>query len=375
MAVFEPMSNKPIFVSRPFLPKLEDLIPHLEQIWDNRILTNSGPKHQEFEELLCQYLEVEHIALFSNATLGLVVALKALDISGEVITTPYSFVATAHSILWSGCKPVFVDIDPESLNIDPEKIEAAITENTSAILPVHCYGNPCDVLKIKRIADRYKLKVIYDSAHAFGVGRKSSNVLRFGDLSVLSFHATKVFNTFEGGAIVCPNKETKERVNRIKNFGFTSETTVECVGVNAKMSEFNAALGIVQLKFVEEAISKRRVVDSNYRTAFSDVKGIKCLPILSDNHNYSYFPILVQPEYGVSRDGLYCFLKTNNVFARRYFYPLITDFPMYKSNPNILQRYPVAESIANSILCLPIHPDLDVEDQNRIIRIIRAKSS
>jgi dTDP-4-amino-4,6-dideoxygalactose transaminase len=367
------MTNKPIFVSRPFLPDLNEFVDHLEEIWENRILTNSGPKHHQFEALLCEYLGVEHITLFSNATLALIVALKALQVSGEVITTPYSFVATAHSILWSGCTPVFVDIDPESLNIDPEKIESAITDKTSAILPVHCYGNPCDFQKINSIAEQHNLKVIYDSAHAFGVCKASKSILRYGDLSVLSFHATKVFNTFEGGAIVCSSKELKEKINQIKNFGFTSETSVDCVGINAKMSEFNAALGVLQLKYVDSAINRREEIDRYYRKAFDGLCGIKCLPLLVDKPNYSYFPIFVESGYGMSRDGLYDLLKSKNIFARRYFYPLITDFPMYKMNSKNQSRLPVAESIATRILCLPIYPDLSISDQDRIISIIKSK--
>lgn len=323
--------NKPIFVTQPFLPPLEDFIPYLQQIWDNKILTNGGPFHQQLEKALCEYLGVEHIALFSNGTLALITALQALRITGEVITTPYSFVATAHSLLWHGNKPVFVDVEPDTLNLDPGKIEAAITPQTTAIMPVHCYGNPCDVAAIQKIADNYNLRVIYDACHAFGVEDEGGSVLRHGDLSCISFHATKVFNTFEGGAIVCPNAKTKQRIDHLKNFGFVDETTVVAPGINGKMSEVNAAFGMLQLQHMDNVMQRRAEVDATYREGLKDVKGIRCLPQTANRtRNHSYFPILVEADYPLSRDALYQELKDNGINGRRYFYPLISDFSMYR---------------------------------------------
>src|SRR5262245_4524471 len=298
--------SKRIYVTRPYLPPLEEFLPYLEKIWSSKLLTNSGPFHEQLEAALCEYLGVDHIALFANGTLALVTALQALRITGEVITTPYSFVATAHSLLWNGIKPVFVDIDPETLNLDPTRIEAAITPQTTAILPVHCYGHPCDVSEIQRIADIYNLKVIYDAAHAFGVQDAGGSILKHGDLSVLSFHATKVFNTFEGGAIVCPDAKTKLRIDHLKNFGYVDEVTVVAPGINGKMSEFNAALGLLQLKNFDDALQKRKAIDTRYRQELTGVKGIHCLQGVSEKaSNYAYFPILVRPEYPLKRDELY----------------------------------------------------------------------
>ena len=289
-------SNKPIYVTQPTLPPLEDFLPYLEQIWNSKILTNGGPFHQQLEQALCAYLDVKHLALFTNGTIALVTALQSLRITGEVITTPYSFVATAHSLLWNGIKPVFVDIDPKTLNLDPTKIEAAITPSTTAILPVHVYGHPCDVQAIQKVADRYNLKVIYDAAHAFGVRDEGGSILRHGDLSVLSFHATKVFNTFEGGAIVCPDAKTKLRIDQLKNFGFVDEVTVIAPGINGKMSEFNAAFGLLQLKGIDVALQKRKAIDARYRDRLAGAKGIRCLEDAGESvANYAYFPILVQP--------------------------------------------------------------------------------
>ena len=296
----------PIYVTRPELPSLAEFIPDLQEIWDSKVLTNGGPFHDRFEQALCAYLGVKHIALFTNATIGLVTALQALRVTGEVITTPYSFVATAHSLLWNGIKPVFADIDPVTLNLDPQQIEAAITPQTTAIMPVHCYGHPCDVERIQAIADNYGLKVIYDAAHAFGVRCHCGSVLTHGDLSVLSFHATKVFTTFEGGAIVCPDVKTRQRINYLKNFGFADEVTVVAPGINGKMSEFNAALGLLQLKGIDQALEKRRAIDARYRLALADVAGIRCVRSAGEARcNYAYFPILVQPDYPLSRDALY----------------------------------------------------------------------
>ena len=367
-----PNTNKPIYVTQPVLPPLEEFIPYLQQIWDNKILTNGGPFHQQLEKELCDYLGVEHLALFTNGTIALITALQALRITGEVITTPYSFVATSHSLLWNGIKPVFVDIDPNTLNLDPDKIEAAITPQTTAIMPVHCYGHPCDVDRIQKIADNYGLKVIYDAAHAFGVQCHCGSVLNHGDLSILSFHATKVFNTFEGGAIVCPDAKTKQRIDHLKNFGFVDEVTVVAPGINGKMSELNAAFGLLQLKGIDESLQKRKIIDTQYREGLADVKGIHCLADAGEKTaNYSYFPILVQPDYPLSRDALYQKLKDNGIYARRYFYPLISDFPMYRGLTSATHsNLPVANKAANEVICLPIYPILEASDQEKIISLI-----
>ena len=368
-------NSKPVYVTQPYLPPLEEFIPYLEKIWQNKVLTNGGPFHQQLEQALCDYLGVNHIALFSNGTIALLTALQALRVTGEVITTPYSFVATAHSLLWNGIKPVFVDIDPDTLNLDPAKIEAAITPHTTAIMPVHCYGQPCDVDAIQKIADNYNLKVIYDAAHAFGVENNQGSILNHGDLSVLSFHATKVFNTFEGGAIICPDAKTKLRINQLKNFGFVDEVTVVAPGINGKMSEINAAFGMLQLNYVDVAINKRREIDNRYRNELQNIKGIKCVDFSHFKRaNYSYFPILIDDDFGLSRDALYQLLKDKNIFARRYFYPLITDFPMYRSLPSAAKtNLPVATKAANSVLCLPIYPAMSEFDVENIISIIKNK--
>ena len=367
------MSDKPIYVTQPSLPPLEEFIPYLQKIWDNKILTNGGPFHQQLEKALCDYLGVRHLALFSNGTIALVTALQALRITGEVITTPYSFVATAHSLLWNSIKPVFVDVDSNTLNMDSSKIEAAITPQTTAIMPVHCYGHPCDVDAIQKIADNYNLKVIYDAAHAFGVHCHCGSVLNHGDLSVLSFHATKVFNTFEGGAIICPDAKTKLRIDQLKNFGFVDETTVVAPGINGKMSEINAAFGMLQLKHVDEALAKRKSIDAAYREALRNVPGIRCLQDAGERvANYSYFPLLVEADYPLSRDALYQKLKDNSIFARRYFYPLITDFPMYRGMPSAQrENLPVATAAAQMVICLPIYPNLTPQDLQRVIHIVR----
>jgi len=354
------------------MPALDEFIPYLESIWKNRILTNGGPFHQQLEQALCDYLGVQQLALFSNGTLALVTALQSLRISGEVITTPYSFVATAHSLLWNGIKPVFVDIDPNTLNLDPAKIEAAITPHTTAIMPVHCYGHPCDVSAVQKIADNYNLHVIYDAAHAFGVQDDGGGIMRHGDLSVLSFHATKVFNTFEGGAIVCPDARTKQRIDQLKNFGFVDEVTVVAPGINGKMSEINAAFGLLQLRHVDELIALRRLIDLAYREKLGRIKGIHCLQAgMEKVSNYSYFPILIDSEYPITRDALYQKLRENNIFARRYFYPLISDFPMYRGLPSAQrENLPVANQVALSVLCLPIYPDLGMNQVQKIVNII-----
>lgn len=365
--------KQPIYVTQPYLPPLQEFLPYLEKIWSNKILTNGGPFHQQLEKALCDYLGVKHLALFSNGTLGLVTALQALRVTGEVITTPYSFVATAHSLLWNSIKPVFVDVEPHTLNLDPARIEAAITPHTTAIMPVHCYGHPCDVQAIQKIADNYNLKVIYDAAHAFGVRDKGGSILRHGDLSVLSFHATKVFNTFEGGAIICPDAKTKQRIDHLKNFGFVDETTVVAPGINGKMSEINAAFGMLQLEHVGAALAQRQRIDAAYRQALADVPGLRCLPDAGEKvANYSYFPLLVEPGYRLSRDALYQKLKDNNIFARRYFYPLITDFPMYRGMSSAhRENLPTATAAAQKVLCLPIYPALTPQDQQRVIDIVQ----
>ena len=366
------MADRPLFVTQPFLPPLEEFVPYLEKIWESKKLTNGGPFHQQLEAELSAFLGVGHISLFTNGTIALVTALQSLRITGEVITTPYSFVATAHALLWNGIRPVFVDIDPRTLNIDPHKIEAAITPQTTAILPVHCYGRPCEVDAIQRIADNYNLRVIYDAAHAFGVRDESGSALVHGDLSVLSFHATKVFTTFEGGAIVAPDGKAKQRIDHLKNFGFVNEVTVVAPGINGKMSEWNAALGLLQLKYFAAAIERREKVDSIYRERLQRVKGIRCLPSAETyTSNFAYFPLLVETGYALTRDELYRHLKEREIHPRRYFYPLISDFPMYRGIPSAQrENLPVAAQIASSVLCLPLYSTLADEDVHRICNII-----
>jgi len=359
----------PIFVTQPYLPPLEEFVPYLEQIWDSKVLTNRGPMHQRLEQELCEHLGVEHISLFANGTLALVTALQALRITGEVITTPYSFVATAHSLLWNGISPVFADIDPVTLNLDPKKIEAAITPQTTAIVPVHCYGTPCDIDGIQKIADNYNLKVIYDAAHAFGVKRNGESILKAGDLSILSFHATKVFNTFEGGAIISPDAKTKQRIDHLKNFGFVDEVTVVAPGINGKMSEVNAAFGLLQLKHIDRAMARRAEIDAMYRARLDGVPGIRLLqqPMEGNTSNHSYFPILVGPNFSMTRDELYHLMKEQGIHGRRYFYPLISEFPMYRHLPSAQPGLmPVAQEVSRQVLCLPIYPALTDEEVNRI---------
>lgn len=365
------MNEKMIPVTQPYLPDLTDFMPYLEEIWSSKILTNNGPFHQKLESALCEYLGVNHISLFSNGTLGLITALQALRVTGEVITTPYSFVATSHSLLWHGIKPVFVDIDPITLNLDPSKIEAAITPQTTAIMPVHCYGNPCDMDAIQKIADIYNLRVIYDAAHAFGVKHQNSSILGNGDLSVLSFHATKVFNTFEGGAVICPDQKVKKRIDHLKNFGFVDEVTVVAPGINAKMSEINAALGLLQLQKIDDVIQQRGIVYERYLNELSNVKGIRCIGQHANQPNYSYFPILVQSDYPLTRDELHQKLKEQGIHARRYFYPLISEFSMYRSLPSsVRSNLPIATAAAEQVVCLPIFPALTTVQQDYIINII-----
>ncbi|MGE3348938.1 MAG: DegT/DnrJ/EryC1/StrS family aminotransferase [Ramlibacter sp.] len=365
-------SKRPIYVTQPHMPPLEEFLPYLREIWESRMLTNGGPFHQRLEAALCEYLEVDHLSLFANATIGLVTALQALRITGEVITTPYSFVATAHSLLWNGVKPVFVDIDPRTLNIDPIRIEAAITPQTTAILAVHVYGHPCDVDAIERIADTYNLKVIYDAAHAFGVRCHCGSVLRHGDLSVLSFHATKVFSTFEGGAIVCPDAKTKQRIDHLKNFGFVDETTVVAAGINGKLNEVSAAFGLLQLKRIDDTLAKRAAIAALYRESLATTPGIQCIGDSGEAApNNAYFPILVQPHFPISRDALYEKLRAHEIMARRYFYPLISEFPMYRGLPSSARsNLPTATAVSGQILCLPIYPDLSHDDVARIVSIL-----
>ena len=324
--------SKKIYVTRPSLPPLEEFMEYLKDIWESKNLTNNGKYHELFEKELADFLGVKYISLFTNGTLALITALQTLRITGEVITTPYSFVASTHALHWNGITPVFVDIDPVYCNLDPSKIEAAITPKTTAILPVHVYGNPCRVNEIDMIADTYGLKVLYDASHAFNVQLGGTSILNFGDLSVLSFHATKVFTTFEGGAIICHDEKTKKRIDFLKNFGFADEVTVVGPGINAKMNEFQAALGLLQLKYIDEYISKRKKIAQTYNEELSGIEGIRMLEeIESVKHNYAYFPIFIDEEkYGLSRDSLYNLLKRNNIYARRYFYPLISQFPTYR---------------------------------------------
>ena len=365
----QPTEEKRIFVTQPSLPPLEEFIPYLQEIWASKILTNSGPFHERLEREICQYLGVEHISLFTNGTIALVTALQALRISGEVITTPYSFVASSHSLLWNGIKPVFCDVDPVTLNLDPSRIEMSITPQTTAIMPVHVYGRPCDVDAIQKIADHYHLRVIYDAAHAFGVQDERGSVLKYGDLSVLSFHATKVFHTFEGGAIIAPDAKTKLRIDRLKNFGFVDETVVVAAGINGKMSEVNAAFGMVQLRHVEQQIARRKEIDLLYRSLLKDVHGITCVSGgRQTKSNYAYFPVLVEDAFPMRRDGLYFSLRASNIFARRYFYPLITDFPMYRALPSAqTENLPVATAAAQKVICLPMYAALTDEDVHRIV--------
>lgn len=367
------MKNAPLLVTQPYLPPLEEFIPYLEMIWQSKTLTNGGPMHRLLEAELCAYLGVKHISLFANGTLALVTALQALRITGEVITTPFSFVAGAHALRWNGIKPVFVDIDPVSMNLDPQRIEAAITPQTTAIMPVHCYGNPCDVAAIQRIADNYNLKVIYDAAHAFGVTAQGQSILNHGDLSILSFHATKVFNTFEGGAIVSPDLKTKQHIDHLKNFGFVDEVTVVATGINGKMSEVNASFGLLQLKHLGRAISRRRRIDELYRERLADIPGIRCVePTGQDIANHSYFPILVEPEYPLSRDQLYDSMKAQDVRGRRYFFPLISSFPMYRGLPSASpENLPVATRLASQVICLPLYPAMTDHDVDRVVAVIQ----
>jgi dTDP-4-amino-4,6-dideoxygalactose transaminase len=370
------MSSKQITVTSPLLPSLDDFIPMLRDIWDRKWLTNNGHYHKELEKALAEYLGVKYISLFTNGTLPLITALQAMRISGEVITTPYSFVATTHSIWWNGLKPVFVDIEEETGNIDPEKIEAAITPHTTAIMPVHVYGTPCNMKRIQEIADVYGLKVIYDAAHAFGVKVNGESVLNAGDMSTLSFHATKVYNTVEGGALICHDEATKKRIDYLKNFGFAGETTVVAPGINSKMDEIRAAYGLLNLKQVDDAIAKRKATAEKYRAALKDVPGIRLLnDVEGVHHNYAYFPIFIDEKvYGMSRDDLYAKLQEHDIFGRRYFYPLISTFSAYKGLESASPKnLPIAHKLADQVLCLPMFAGLDEESTNRVIDVVKNK--
>lgn len=364
---------KQITVTSPLLPDLEEFNALLKEIWDSKWVTNNGSFHKQLERELAEYLKVPYISLFTNGTLPLLTALQALHITGEVITTPYSFVATTHSIWWNGCKPVFVDIDPATGNIDPDAIEAAITNKTTAIMPVHVYGKPCDTKRIQEIADKYGLKVIYDAAHAFGVEVNGESILNAGDMSTLSFHATKVYNTLEGGALVMHDEATKKRVDYLKNFGFAGETEVVAPGINSKVDEVRAAYGILNLRQVDAAIEARHQVAIKYREALRPVEGITFMDDMPGvKHNYSYFPLFVDAEkYGMTRDELYEKMKAHNVLGRRYFYPLISTFSTYRgyesANPKNL---PKAHQMADSVICLPMHHELSAEDINRVLELI-----
>ncbi len=367
--------QNPINVTKPYLPPLEEFIPYLEQIWKSKCLTNDGPFHRQFEKELCKHLDVPYISLFSNGTLALITALQALRITGEVITTPFSFVATTHSLYWNGIQPVFVDIDPQTFNIDPRKIESAITPRTTAIVPVHIYGNPCNVTAIQGIAETYGLKVVYDAAQAFGVRCNGKSVLNYGDLSVLSFHATKTCTTFEGGAIVCHNEKMKRHIDNLKNFGFVDEVTIVEPGINAKMSEFQAAVGLLNLKHVDHVFARSAEIDGYYRKELGRVPGILVPGQQADcTRNYSYFPILVGADFPLNREALYQKFRDNGINVRRYFYPLISNLSMYHGLPSAAAaNLPTAKSISEKVLCLPIYPDLARDDQDRVIEIMTGK--
>lgn len=367
--------EKTITVTSPLLPDLKEFEKYLEDIWARKWLTNNGFYHKELEKALAEYLGVEYISLFTNGTLPLITALQALGLrNGEIITTPYSFVATTHSIWWNGLTPVFVDIDPITGNIDPDKIEAAITEKTVAIMPVHVYGTPCDTDRIQKIAEKHSLKVIYDAAHAFGVKVNGESILKAGDISTLSFHATKVYNTVEGGALICHSAEMKKKIDQLKNFGFTGEITVEAPGINSKMDEIRSAYGLLNLKQVDAAIESRKQTAEKYKEALRNVTGIRFLEDMENvHHNYSYFPIFIDAkEYGMTRDELYEKMKSQNVLGRRYFYPLITEFEPYKNYPSATaENLPVAKKMADEVVCLPMYAFMEDEDVERVIGVIK----
>lgn len=367
------MDNKQITVTSPLLPDLSEFHEMLKEIWESKWITNNGSFHRQLEAELAKYLKVPYVSLFTNGTLPLITALQALRITGEVITTPYSFVATTHSLWWNGIKPVFIDIDPATGNIDPDKIEAAITPKTTAIMPVHVYGKPCDTERIQAIADKYGLKVIYDAAHAFGVEVNGESILNAGDMSTLSFHATKVYNTVEGGALIMHDEKTKKRIDYLKNFGFAGETEVVAPGINSKMDEIRAAYGLLNLKQMDASIEARHQVAIHYREALRPVEGITFMDDMPGvKHNYSYFPIFVDAErYGMTRDELYFKMKEQNILGRRYFYPLISEFSTYRGLPSANpENLPNAHKMADSVICLPMHHELSKEDIIRILNCI-----
>lgn len=367
------MNKELITVTSPLLPDLDEFTKELKNIWDSKWITNNGSYHKKLESALAEYLGVPYVSLFTNGTLPLITALQALRITGEVITTPYSFVATTHALWWNGIKPVFVDIDPKTGNLDPEKIEAAITPKTTAIMPVHVYGNPCDTKRIQEIADTYGLKVIYDAAHAFGVKVNGESILNAGDLSTLSFHATKVFNTIEGGAMVMHDAKTKQRIDYLKNFGFADEVTVVGAGINSKMDEIRSAYGLINLQQVDKAIEARHQVALKYREALKDVEGVTFFDDIEGvKHNYSYFPFFIDAnKFGMTRDELYFKMKEANVLGRRYFYPLISEFSTYRGlESSNKENLPNAHKMADSVICLPMHHKLNCSEIERILDII-----
>ena len=367
------MNNKIITVTSPLLPDLDEFHQFLQQIWDSKWITNNGSFHKQLEVALAEYLKVPYLSLFTNGTLPLITALQALRITGEVITTPYSFVATTHALWWNGIKPVFVDIEPETGNLDPNKIEAAITPRTTAIMPVHVYGKPCNTKEIQDIADKYGLKVIYDAAHAFGVEVNGESILNAGDISTLSFHATKVYNTIEGGAMIMHDVKTKQRIDYLKNFGFAGETEVVAPGINSKMDEMRSAYGLLNLKQVDTAIEARHHVAIRYREALKDVEGISYWDDTPGvKHNYSYFPIFVDAKkYGMTRDELYFKMREHGVLGRRYFYPLICEFSSYRGLPSATrENLPIAYKMADEVICLPMHHTLSEDDIQRILNVV-----
>lgn len=369
------MNKDIITVTSPLLPNLDEFNELLKQIWDSKWITNNGSFHQQLEQALAEYLKVPYVSLFTNGTLPLITALQALRITGEVITTPYSFVATTHALWWNGIKPVFVDIDWKTGCIDPNKIEVAISPKTTAIMPVHVYGKPCDTKAIQDIADKYGLKVIYDAAHAFGVEVNGESVLNAGDMSTLSFHATKVYNTIEGGAMIMHDEKTKKRIDYLKNFGFAGETEVVAPGINSKMDEMRSAYGLLNLKQVDAAIEARHQVAIKYREALRKVEGIEFWDdIPGVKHNYSYFPIFIHKEYGLTRDELYFKMREQGVLGRRYFYPLISDFSTYRGLSSAgKENLPVATKMAESVICLPMHHALTEKEVQRVIDTIIKK--
>ena len=363
---------KEIFVTEPFLPELEEYIPYLKKIWNNKQLTNNGPLHKELENKLTDFLGVKYVSLFCNATIALLVAIKALKLKGEIITTPYSFVATSHVIKWNGVTPIFVDIENDNCNLDPSKIEENITNDTTAILPVHVYGTPCNDKAIKKIAKKYNLKVIYDAAHAFHVKENGQSILNYGDLSVLSFHATKVFNTFEGGAIISHSAKMKKKIDDLKNFGFQNQFNVQGLGINGKMNELQAAMGLLQLNTIVANIKKRKLIAKKYYDKFKNISGLSMIKEKENiDYNYAYFPIFInEKKYGISCSKLYDNLKSNNIYARRYFYPLISSFSEYKNLPSS-KGLDISKKLSDNVICLPIYPSLKNNELNFIINLIK----